>query len=128
MRRMAALKYQPKANAFAIPMRILLRGYRCRRGGLLRQLPEIFERCPRKMDASGRPSQSTSPGRRIAFVVGRSIAKPATACPPFDDDLTVGLEVRNWSRRAVVFRQRYAAATKNWSPAPSRSSASVVEK
>ena len=99
------MKYAPKPNAFAIPVRVYYEDTDA--GGVVyyANYLKFFERCRTEwMRLAGHDQSALAAEAGIAFVARKASCeylKPAR----LDDQLTVGLEVEKLTRVRVVFRQ-----------------------
>ena len=107
------MKYEPKPNAFSIPVRVYYEDTDA--GGVVyyANYLKFFERCRTEwMRFAGHDQSALAAEAGIGFVARKASCeylKPAR----LDDELTVGLEVEKLTRVRVVFRQhvRRASAT-----------------
>jgi len=99
------MKYEPKTNAFTIPVRIYYEDTDAAGVVYYANYLKFFERCRTEWIRNvGHDQSQLARDHAIAFVVKSASAeylKPAR----LDDQLTVGLEVEKLSRAQVVFRQ-----------------------
>src|SRR5574343_475449 len=99
------MKYEPKPNAFAIPVRVYYEDTDA--GGVVyyANYLKFFERCRTEwMRAIGHDQSALAADAGIGFVARKAACeylRPAR----LDDLLTVGLEVEKLTRVRVVFRQ-----------------------
>ena len=99
------MKYEPKPNAFSIPVRIYYEDTDA--GGVVyyANYLKFFERCRTEwMRQVGHDQSQLATEAGIAFMARKASCeylKPAR----LDDQLTVGLEVEKLTRVRVVFRQ-----------------------
>lgn len=99
------MKYEPKPNAFSIPVRVYYEDTDA--GGVVyyANYLKFFERCRTEwMRLAGHDQSQLAADAGIGFVARKASCeylKPAR----LDDELTVGLEVEKLTRVRVVFRQ-----------------------
>jgi acyl-CoA thioester hydrolase len=99
------MKYEPKANAFSIPVRVYYEDTDA--GGVVyyANYLKFFERCRTEwMRAAGYDQSQLAVDAGIGFVarkVSCEYLKPAR----LDDELSVGLEVEKLTKVRVIFRQ-----------------------
>jgi acyl-CoA thioester hydrolase len=99
------MKYEPKPNAFAIPVRVYYEDTDA--GGVVyyANYLKFFERCRTEwMRRAGHDQSALASESGIGFVARKAACeylKPAR----LDDELTIGLEVEKLTRVRVVFRQ-----------------------
>jgi acyl-CoA thioester hydrolase len=99
------MKYEPKPNAFSIPVRVYYEDTDA--GGVVyyANYLKFFERCRTEwMRLAGHDQSALAAEAGIGFVARKATCeylKPAR----LDDELTVGLEVEKLTRVRVVFRQ-----------------------
>lgn len=99
------MKYEPKPNAFAIPVRVYYEDTDA--GGVVyyANYLKFFERCRTEwMRVAGHDQSALAAEAGIGFVARKAACeylKPAR----LDDELTIGLEVEKLTRVRVVFRQ-----------------------
>ena len=99
------MKYEPKPNAFSIPVRVYYEDTDA--GGVVyyANYLKFFERCRTEwMRLAGHDQSALAAEAGIGFVARKASCeylKPAR----LDDELTVGLEVERLTRVRVVFRQ-----------------------
>ena len=99
------MKYEPKPNAFAIPVRVYYEDTDA--GGVVyyANYLKFFERCRTEwMRRAGHDQSALASEAGIGFVARKASCeylKPAR----LDDELSIGLEVEKLTRVRVVFRQ-----------------------
>lgn len=99
------MKYEPKPNAFTIPVRVYYEDTDA--GGVVyyANYLKFFERCRSEwMRAAGHDQSALASEAGIGFVARKASCeylRPAR----LDDQLTIGLEVEKLTRVRVVFRQ-----------------------
>lgn len=100
-----AMKYEPKANAFCIPVRVYYEDTDAAGVVYYANYLKFFERCRTEwVRTLGYDQSELARDHAIVFVVGSvslQYLKPAR----LDDLLSVGLEVEKLGRAQVVFRQ-----------------------
>ena len=99
------MKYEPKPNAFSIPVRVYYEDTDA--GGVVyyANYLKFFERCRTEwMRLAGHDQSALASEAGIGFVARKASCeylKPAR----LDDQLTIGLEVEKLTRVRVIFRQ-----------------------